>query len=165
MDNAEINVGDSNVQWTAPNDFQFSWNPSHIPAGIIYDPLKGNQNQCETLLSLPLMMMLMTAKIMKSNNVLPVLMMNSCFANSSGMMPSLMALMKDDSSVSRNDLVMATMMANNRGINTQNNNLMHLMLMKALMGDRDKNIDVPNLKATCNLNGSNSKMEWKMSLS
>ena len=152
---------------TAPNDFQFSWNPSHIPAGIIYDPLKGNQNQCETLLSLPLMMMLMTAKIMKSNNVLPVLMMNSCFANSSGMMPFLMALMKDDSSVSRDDLVMATMMANNRGINTQNNNLMHLMLMKALMGDRDKNIDVPNLKATCicNLNGSNCKMEWKMSLS
>ena len=62
MDNAEINVGDSNVQWSAPNDFQFSWNPSHIPAGIIYDPLNGNQNQCETLLSLPLMMMLMMAK-------------------------------------------------------------------------------------------------------
>jgi len=108
---------------------------------------------------------LMTAKIMKSNNVLPVLIMNSCFANSSGMMPFLMALMKDDSSVSRNDLVMATMMANNRGINTQNNNLMHLMLMIAMMGDRDKNIDVPNLKATCNLNGSNCKMECKMSLS
>merc|ERR1711973_388490 len=94
------------------------------------------------------MMILMTSKTMKSSTVLPMMMMNSCYASSSGMMPFLMALMK----------------ANNRGINIQNNKLMHLMLMKALMGDK-KDLKVPKLEATCDLYGASCKMEWKMSLS
>merc|ERR1719378_1674599 len=93
-----------------------------------------------------------------------MMLMNSCFASSRGMMPFLMALMKDDSSVSHNDLMMVMMMVNNRGINIQNNKLMHLMLMKTLMGDK-KDLKVPKLEATCDLNGASCKMEWKMSLS
>merc|ERR1719259_921719 len=106
------------------------------------------------------MMILMTSKTTKSSTVLPMMMMNSCFASSSGMMPFLIALMKDDSSVSHEDL----MMVMNRGINIKNNKLMHLMLMKTLMGDK-KDLKVPILEATCDLNGVNCKMEWKMSLS
>merc|ERR1719300_554538 len=63
------------------------------------------------------MMMLMTSKTIKSSTVLPLMMMNSCFASSSGMMPFLMALMKDESSVSHEDLMMVMILANNRGIN------------------------------------------------
>jgi len=160
----EVNLVDGNAEWTGPNGFQMSWNAPHIQAAINNDPFQVNQNQCETL-SLPLMMMLMSAKTIKSKAVLPVMMMNSCFASSSGMMPFLMALMSDPSSCSRSDVVMAMMLANTRGINIQNNNLMHLMLMKALMGDKNEDLGVPKLKATCDLKGSNCKMEWKMSLS
>merc|ERR1719379_2147719 len=60
--------------------------------------------------------------------------------------------------------MMMMMVSNNRGINIQNNKLMHLMLMKALMGDK-KALKVPKLEATCDLNGASCKMEWKMSLS
>jgi len=180
----------ANAQFIGPDGFQLHWNlpnshQSYTHSNYYNRPFYGlpyynlpytynsqsgtygssnSEQKCETL-SLPLMMLLMTTRAIKSRSILPVLMMNSCSAGSSGMMPFVIALMKDDSSILKDDLILAMMMANNRSINIHNNNLMKMMLMKALMKDKDEDIKVPELKTTCDLDGNDCKLQWKMSLS
>jgi len=175
----------ANAQFIGPDGFQLYWNLPNSPQSyshsnyynrpynynnLPYYSQSGNsstsnsEQKCETL-SLPLMMLLMTTRAIRSRSILPMLMMNSCSAGSSGMMPFVIALMKDDSSISKDDLVLAMMMANGKSINIHNNNLMKIMLMKALMKDKDEDIKVPELKTTCDLDGNDCKLQWKMSLS